>query len=88
MARTDQSDTIPALNYQQFTGKTEKEPINKANWVTCNNSAMAAEETQRWILLREVLLSFLSKVASELGLRDDKSSIDEVLGGRRKKGGF
>lgn len=67
-------------------GKTEKEPISKAYWVTCNNSAMAAEKRKRWILLREVLVSFLNEVVSEQGLRDGESSIDEV-GGEEEKGG-
>lgn len=51
-------------------GETDKEPISKANWVTCDNSAMAAEKRKRRILLREVLASFLNEGASEQGLRD------------------
>lgn len=47
---------------------------------------MAAEKRKRWILLREVLVSFLNEVVSEQGLRDGESSIDEV-GGEEEKGG-
>ena len=49
VAYTDPSDTFPAPNYQQFTGKAEKQPINKANWVTWNNNTVPAEKRTRWI---------------------------------------
>lgn len=72
---------LPAVH-----GEDRRRTNKQANWVTCNNSAMAAEKRKGWILLREVLVSFLNEEVSEQGLKDGESSIDEV-GGEEEKGG-
>lgn len=61
------NQTPSCLNYQQFTGKAEKEAIN--GQTGSHAIIVLCQHRRENDGFRAVLISILNKVASELGLR-------------------